>query len=71
MEQIFYVDYASQPTTAKKATTRKTAAGSSKQTQLSFTPAARSSTRAAATRARGNLVRICGDVGCPTNIYID
>ncbi|KAF8726493.1 hypothetical protein AX14_007836 [Amanita brunnescens Koide BX004] len=46
----------SQPTTAKKATTRKTAAGSSKQTQLSFTPAARSSTRAAATRARGNLI---------------
>ncbi|KAK2460808.1 hypothetical protein APHAL10511_007278 [Amanita phalloides] len=46
----------SQSTTAKKGTTKKSAGGTSKQTQLNFTPAARSSTRAAATRARGKML---------------
>ncbi|KAL1760800.1 Metallo-dependent phosphatase-like protein [Schizophyllum commune] len=45
-------------TGTKKAPAKKTAASSSKQTQLTFTPATtqRTSSRAAATRARGKIV---------------
>ncbi|TRM67043.1 Metallo-dependent phosphatase-like protein [Schizophyllum amplum] len=48
----------SQPAAKKAPAKRKTAAASSKQTQLSFEPAAtqRTSSRAAATKARGKIV---------------
>ncbi|KAF8635559.1 hypothetical protein AX15_000209 [Amanita polypyramis BW_CC] len=46
----------SRSTATKKTTTRKAAGGSSRQTQLAFAPAARSSTRAAATKARGKMI---------------
>lgn len=66
-----FTPISSQPTTAKRATT-KTTAGSSRQAQLSFAPAARGSTRAAAIKARKTIaVRMYGgDASCSTNAYI-
>jgi double-strand break repair protein MRE11 len=42
--------------TTKKAPAKKKPTASSKQAQLNFAPAGRSSTRAAATKARGKMV---------------
>jgi double-strand break repair protein MRE11 len=53
----FFKSYCSSTTATKKAPTKKkAAASSSKQATLSFAPSGRTSTRAAATKAKGKMV---------------
>ncbi len=58
MCELTMIDSSQSQAPAKKAPARKKApaASAAKQSQLSFTPAGRSSTRAAATKAKGKMV---------------